>query len=167
MSPSRHRGCQRQGASPRHKRGAGQSLNHVSPSPALNPVTNRPLTVPWSAAHRLRPACRLCFSACHRSWPSSPPVLGHTLAVAGVRGGDRLSWDGLVGLFARTFPGGRELVVTVSMRLMKAGDGVRYYFESVVAGDGDRSRATPWGSKRTYALREAGAWYGQVGGGGG
>ena len=34
-------------------------------------------------------------------------------------------------------------VVTVSMRLVSAGDGVRYFFESVVAGDGDRDLATP------------------------
>ena len=33
--------------------------------------------------------------------------------------------------------------MTVSMRLMSAGDGVRYFFESVAAGEGDRDLSTP------------------------
>jgi len=46
--------------------------------------------------------------------------------------------------------------MTVSMRLMSAGDGYRYLLKTVAAGDGERDLSTPWESKRTYALREAG-----------
>jgi hypothetical protein len=41
--------------------------------------------------------------------------------------------------------------MTVSMRVMSAGDGYKYLLKSVAAGDGDRELATPWESKRTYA----------------
>jgi hypothetical protein len=40
--------------------------------------------------------------------------------------------------------------MTVSMRVMTAGDGYKYLLKSVAAGDGDRSLSTPWESKRTY-----------------
>jgi hypothetical protein len=33
--------------------------------------------------------------------------------------------------------------MTVSMRVMSAGDGFRYLLKSVAAGDGDRSLSTP------------------------
>jgi hypothetical protein len=41
--------------------------------------------------------------------------------------------------------------MTVSMRLMTAGEGYKYLLKSVAAGDGDRNLSTPWESKRTCA----------------
>src|SRR5690625_560580 len=55
--------------------------------------------------------------------------------------------------------------MTVSMRVMSAGDGYKYLLRTVAAGDGDRSLSTPltryyaeqgapWGRKRTYVLTD-------------
>lgn len=55
--------------------------------------------------------------------------------------------------------------MTVSMRVMSAGDGYKYLLRTVAAGDGDRSLSTPL--TRYYAeqgsLRRAGITTGQVG----
>ena len=37
----------------------------------------------------------------------------------------------------------KEAAMTVSMRVMSAGDGYKYLLRTVAAGDGDRSRSTP------------------------
>ena len=48
----------------------------------------------------------------------------------------------------------------MSMRLMNAGDGVKYFFESVVAGDGDRSLSTPLTRYYTEQGCPPGTWIG-------
>ena len=52
--------------------------------------------------------------------------------------------------------------MTVSMRLMNAGDGVRYFFESVVAGDGDRDLSTPLTRYYTEKGCPPGQWIGSA-----
>ena len=46
------------------------------------------------------------------------------------------------------------------MRLMSAGDGVKYFFESVAAGDGDRSLSTPLTRYYTEQGCPPGEWIG-------
>ena len=50
--------------------------------------------------------------------------------------------------------------MTVSMRVMSAGDGYRYLLKSVVAGDGDRSLSTPLTRYYTEAGAPPGFWMG-------
>jgi len=50
--------------------------------------------------------------------------------------------------------------VTVSMRLMSAGDGYKYYLTSVVAGDGERSLSTPLTRYYTETGCPPGWWIG-------
>jgi predicted transglutaminase-like cysteine proteinase len=51
--------------------------------------------------------------------------------------------------------------VTVSMRVMSAGDGYQYLLQSVAAGDGHRPLTTPLGSSGrilSWATAQAAAW---------
>lgn len=52
-------------------------------------------------------------------------------------------------------------MVTVSMRVMSAGDGYRYLLKSVAAGDGDRSLSTPLTRYYAEAGSPPGFWLGQ------
>ena len=55
---------------------------------------------------------------------------------------------------------GEVMAVTVSMRVMSAGDGFRYLLRTVAAGDGDRSLSTP--PTRYYSAKGTppGRWMG-------
>src|SRR5690606_37739329 len=50
--------------------------------------------------------------------------------------------------------------MTVSMRVMSAGDGYKYLLRSVVAGDGDRSLSTPLTRYYAEAGNPPGRWLG-------
>ena len=51
--------------------------------------------------------------------------------------------------------------MTVSMRVMTAGDGYKYLLRSVAAGDGDRSLSTPLTRYYAEAGNPPGFWIGQ------
>ncbi len=52
------------------------------------------------------------------------------------------------------------VVVTVSMRVMSAGDGYKYLLRSIAAGDGDRSLSTPLTRYYAEAGNPPGRWLG-------
>ena len=51
--------------------------------------------------------------------------------------------------------------MTVSMRVMTAGDGYKYLLRSIAAGDGDRSLSTPLTRYYAEAGNPPGFWIGQ------
>lgn len=53
-----------------------------------------------------------------------------------------------------------EAVVTVSMRVMSAGDGYKYLLRTVAAADGDRSLSTPLTRYYAEAGNPPGRWLG-------